>query len=325
VRYQHQNGQSVPVEVRDATTPDGRDSRQFARFRDDVARRTFLAAYDRTLAAWPRPPAQLDVETRYGSTHVLATGTQSGTPIVLLHATAVSSPSWFASIAALSEDRRVYAIDTIGDAGRSTQTSRIRGGDDMSPWLDEVLAELDLEKAHVVGLSYGGWLALNQARRSPDRLASITAFDPPGALGRPSSAFVIKILPDSLLAKFAKSDKALHRLIRLLNNGTLPAQPLLELSVAGLRTFRAQQPYPKRMSDDVLRMIDTPTLLLFCERSPVNRAERASERSRRLIADVETEVIPDAGHMLAVEKPELFTTRVLRFIHDVDTRHPSDE
>jgi pimeloyl-ACP methyl ester carboxylesterase len=106
---------------------------------------------------------------------------------------------------------------------------------DTSQWLDDVLAALDLDRAHLVGLSYGGWLALNQARRSPDRLASITSVDPPGALGRASVTFIIKILPDSLLAKFAKSDKALHRLLRLLNNGTPPAQRLLELSVAGLR------------------------------------------------------------------------------------------
>jgi pimeloyl-ACP methyl ester carboxylesterase len=83
------------------------------------------------------------------------------------------------------------------------------------------------------------------------------------------------------------------------------------------------------MTDDDLRMIDTPTLLFFCERSPVNHAQRAVERSRQLIANVETEVIPDSGHMLPVEMPEFFTTRVLRFIHNIDTRQhtnaPSEE
>ena len=100
-----QIGQSVLVEVRGPTTPKARDARQLGRFRDDVARRRFLTAYDNALAAWPTPPSQLDVETRYGTTHVLAVGPESATPIVLLHATAVSSPSWFASVAALSEDR----------------------------------------------------------------------------------------------------------------------------------------------------------------------------------------------------------------------------
>jgi pimeloyl-ACP methyl ester carboxylesterase len=264
---------------------------------------------------------QLDVETRFGSTHVLAAGPESGPTIVLLHAAAMSAPSWFASISALSKGHSVYAIDTIGDAGRSAQTARLRDGLDMSRWLDDVLAALDRERMHLVGLSYGGWLALNQACRSPGRLASIVSVDPPGSLGRPSLTFILRILPDGLLAKFAKSDKALYRLLRLLNNGTLPAQPLLDLAVSGLRTFRAQQPYPKRMTDDDLRMIATPTLLIFCERSPVNHAQRASQRARRFISNAETDVIVGAGHMLPVERPEVFATRILRFVERIDTLH----
>jgi pimeloyl-ACP methyl ester carboxylesterase len=221
-------------------------------------------------------------------------------------------------IAALSEDHRVFAVDTIGDAGRSTQTSRIRDGRDLALWMVDVLDALALDRVHLVGLSYGGWLALNQAHRATDRLASVTAADPPGALGRPRGSFVIRILPDSILASVAKSDRALHRLLRLLNNGTLPTQPLLELSVAGLRTFRAKLPYPKRMADDVLRTIDTPTLLLFCERSPVNNARRAMERSRHLVANVETGVVPGAGHMLPVEMPQFFASRVIDFVDTVD-------
>jgi pimeloyl-ACP methyl ester carboxylesterase len=67
-------------------------------------------------------------------------------------------------------------------------------------------------------------------------------------------------------------------------------------------------------------MVDTPALLLFRGRSPVNHAQRAWERSRRLIANVEVEVVPDAGHMLPVEMPDFFTTRVLRFIRGIDAR-----
>jgi hypothetical protein len=90
----------VPVEVRGPSTPKDRNARQLGRFRDDVARRKFLTAYDNALAAWSTPPSQVDVQTPYGTTHVLAAGREGGTPIVLLHATAVASPSWFASVAA---------------------------------------------------------------------------------------------------------------------------------------------------------------------------------------------------------------------------------
>jgi pimeloyl-ACP methyl ester carboxylesterase len=302
--------------------PQRGDARKLSRFRGDAAHRRFLTAYDAALTLWRTAPTQVDVETCHGTTHVLSSGASTGTPIVLLHAVAVASPMWFADITALSDGHPVYAIDTITDAGRSTQKARIRDADDMALWLADVLAALDLERVHLVGLSYGGWLALIQARHSPDRLASITSVDPPGAIGKPRATFVAKMVPDSVLAKFAKSDRALYRLLRLLNNGTLPARPVLDLSVAGLRTFRARQPFPKRMTDEELRGIHIPALLLFGEHSPVNHARRAAERSRRCIANAETEVVPGAGHMLPVEKPELFTRRVLSFINDIDAKGP---
>jgi pimeloyl-ACP methyl ester carboxylesterase len=299
--------------------------RGVGRFRNDVARRRYMTAYDSALATWPTRPQQLDVETRYGATHVLATapttsGPKSAAPIVLIHAVAVASPSWSANIAALAEYRPVYAIDTIGDVGRSTQTAPVRTAVAMASWLDDVLAALDLHGVHLVGLSYGGWVALNQAVRAPDRLSSVTAVDPVGAIGRGKTTFLLRIAPDAALASIAKSDAALRRLLRLLNNGALPDEPLLELSIAGLRTFRAKQPFPRRMSDDDLRAIHTPALLLFCGSSPVNHAVQAAQRSRSGIAAATSEVIPGAGHMLPIESPELFDVRLLDFIDEIDSR-----
>jgi pimeloyl-ACP methyl ester carboxylesterase len=75
-----------------------------------------------------------------------------------------------------------------------------------------VLGALHLSGVHLVGLSYGGWLALNQVHRSPNGIASVISVDPVGALGRAKTSFMIKIVPDSLLA-LAKSEKAIHRLM----------------------------------------------------------------------------------------------------------------
>jgi pimeloyl-ACP methyl ester carboxylesterase len=296
---------------------DHEKSRKLGRFRSAAARQRFLAAYDAALEYWPTAPDHQDVETAFGTTHVLMTGPTTGPPIVLLHAIAVSSPAWYADIAALSASHPVYAIDTITDPGRSSQSAPVRNGDDFAAWLAEVLRALRLDRVHLVGLSYGGWLALNQARHSSNGIASITCVDPVGALGRPKTTFMIKIVPDSLLA-LAKSQKAIHRLLGLLNNGAVPAQPLLELSVAGLRTFVAKQPFPKRMSDEVLRSITLPTLVLLCECSPVNDARRAAERARRCIPKVQVEVFADSGHMLPIEHPEQFTQRVLSFVDSLD-------
>ncbi len=300
------------------------EGRRIGRFRSPAAESRFLAAYDRALGSWPTAPEQLDVDTRYGPTHVLSCGGSTGVPIVLLPAIAVSAASWFGNVAALGAHHPVLAIDTIGDVGRSKQTTPIRDASELASWLDELLRELGARRVHLVGLSYGGWVALNQAVRVPDRIASVTSVDPPGAILRPRAKLMIQIAPDAILATVGKSDRALIRMLRLLNNGSVPTQPLLDLSVAGLRTFRGKQPPPRRLTDAQLSSIRIPTLVLFGSHSPLTNSARAAERLRHLVADVEVEVVPEGGHMLPVEKSDLFNHRVLQFIDAVDGVRDAD-
>jgi pimeloyl-ACP methyl ester carboxylesterase len=288
--------------------------RRISHFRDDAARTRYFRAYDDALAAWPAPPEQLDVETAFGTTHVHRCGAPTGTPIVLLHAVAVSSPGWYASVGALAARYPVYAIDTITDAGRSSQSAPVPDADGSSQWLDEVLAALDSGAVHLVGLSYGAWMALNHACRRPARLASVVAIDPPGALARGSARTALSMVPDAAMAKFARSDAALRRMLRRLNNGTLPDPPIVELAIAGLRTFVVRAPYPRRLADDQLRSVGVPTLLLLGGCSPVANAEVAAERARRLVPDIDVEIVADAGHAFPMQYPARFAERVLAFV-----------
>jgi len=297
--------------------------RHIGRFRDAAAQTRFEAAYDRALSAWPSPPSSREVDTPLGVTNILSCGASAGVPIVLLPAIAVSAASWFANAGPLGAQHPVVAVDTIGDVGRSRQTAPVRDGAAMSQWLDWVIDALGADRVHLVGLSYGGWVALNQACRSSDHLASVTAVDPPGAIVRTRARLMIEFAPDAVLAKVGKSDQALHRLLRRLNNGALPDQPLLDLSVAGLRTFIGKQPRPHRMSDAELASIDTPTCLLIGARSPLTDARRAVDRARGLIHNVDAEIVPNAGHMLSIENPTVFNERVLRFIGRIDETPPA--
>ena len=59
----------------------------------------------------------------------------------------------------------------------SVQDKPIRDADDETHWLDEALAGLGLEQAHLLGVSIGGWTAVNYAVRRPGRAASLTLLD----------------------------------------------------------------------------------------------------------------------------------------------------
>ena len=58
------------------------------------------------------------------------------------------------------------------------QEKPITGPEDEAQWLDETLAGLGLERVHLMGVSIGGWTAVNYAARRPGRAASLVLLDP---------------------------------------------------------------------------------------------------------------------------------------------------
>lgn len=61
----------------------------------------------------------------------------------------------------------MYAIDFLGDPGRSVVGERLRSVEDLMSWLSDVLGALGLESVAVVGHSYGAMVALAFAVRHP--------------------------------------------------------------------------------------------------------------------------------------------------------------
>src|ERR1700689_658739 len=145
----------------------------------DGAREKFVAAYERAFTLWPQPCEELDIETATATTRVHAYRPHpDGPPVVLL--SAFNAASWYPHVAALAKVGPVYGIDMPGDANPSVARAPMTPPASCAAWLDELLGQLSDRPAHLVGYSYGGWIAMNQAIRAPDRVASITLLDPAG-------------------------------------------------------------------------------------------------------------------------------------------------
>jgi pimeloyl-ACP methyl ester carboxylesterase len=138
-----------------------------------------MAAYEAMLGLWTVPYESVEVETTFGSTLINVTGPVDGPQLVLLHGAGLSSTAWFANIAGFSTKHRVYAVDVIGDAGKSIAEQLLEKRIDYAQWLREVLDTLNIEKCYLLGHSYGGWLTLNMALAYPERLSKIITVSRP--------------------------------------------------------------------------------------------------------------------------------------------------
>lgn len=290
------------------------------RYVSDAWRDRYFAACDAVYALGALALAEQDVETAFGTTRVYLYGpddpaARSRTPVVLVHGAGSCSAMWYPNTPDLSADRPVYAVDTPGDPGRSVQREPIHQPERAAQWLDETLAGLGLDRVHLVGISYGGWLALNQAHRRPERLASVTLLDP-GGLEKVGLRFFVWLFA-GLFASFAPRTLR-PRLAAWLEQPVLVMPELRTMIRTAVRAYRIRRPAPLPLSDAELSTIRTPLYLVLGKRSLLLHPERQMERVPRLIPGTRAEIITGTGHGPQIDHAQEMNRRMLNFMASVD-------
>jgi pimeloyl-ACP methyl ester carboxylesterase len=283
-------------------------------FRTPEGEAKFIAAYDAAMASWPVPYEEIDVESRFGTTHVVVSGPKAAaTPLVLLHGYMATLTMWSRNIAAFSKDHRVYAIDVMGQPSKSRPAEPIRSTADFVSWLTATLDALHLDRVVLVGMSFGGWLALNYAVAVPQRVQKLALLSPGGLLPMVRQFSVRGMLMVSLPTRLT-----VNSFFRWLGFTDRAYAGMLDLMYLGLTQFRmpieTARVMPAVVSDDALRTMTVPTLLLIGDQEVISDPVRALERARRLIPEFEGELVAGCRHDMCSTRHEIVDARMLEFL-----------
>jgi pimeloyl-ACP methyl ester carboxylesterase len=274
----------------------------------DAARQKFMAAYERAFALWPQPREEFDVETATATTRVHAyRPLPDGPPVVLL--SAFNAAGWYPHAAALAGNGPVYGIDMPGDANPSVPRALMTPPASCAAWLDELLAQLSDRPAHLVGFSYGGWIAMNQAIRAHGRVASITLLDPAG-LTKLDARFWWWLSISGLATLTPMPLR--RRLARWLDSPSMLQQELMTLMWAGTRGYRAEPKFPAILTDDELRAITVPVLLITGARSALITPKQARDRASHM-PHAQVAIVP--GSHGGFNRMDELNDRIAAFIH----------
>jgi pimeloyl-ACP methyl ester carboxylesterase len=271
-----------------------------------------IAAYEAVLEHWPVPYKELDLPTRFGTTHMIVSGPIEAEPIILLHGQDSSAISWIYNIANLSQAFRTYAIDTIGDIGKSKPIHLPNNREDYARWLLEIFDQLNLEQADLMGLSYGGFLAVNFTLAYPERVKRIVLLAPgiPN-FGPPTPQWANYGMPMVLLP----SRFTIKRFINgASTKGYSKEDPVYEQMIIGMTNMRNVLFMRPVFTDEELKRMIVPILLLVGDHEIMYEPEKALDRATWLIHYLQAELIPNAGHMLNSDQPELVDACVLKFL-----------
>ena len=248
--------------------------------------------YRTALEQWPVPSQQLTLTTGEGDTFVIASGQPQQPPMVLLHGSGSNSAAWMRDVAEWSRQHRVYAVDMIGEPGLSAPSRPALASDRYAAWLDDVWNGLGLQSASVVGISLGGWLALDFAVRRPHRVTSLSLISPSG-VGRQDPAFAIKAGLLLMLGEWGR------RKARALVFGRARIAPEPGRFLATI--FRHFRPRLERIpirTDTELASLRCPVQVIVGGTDVMLRSAETRDRMTRLVPQVRMTYLANEGHIL---------------------------
>lgn len=291
-----------------------RDTTPIGAWRSVEGRTTYLQAYDEVLAVMPEPARRVDVQTSYGSVHVARFGDAGGTPVLLMPGWGSGIPMWKDNLPALLGGRTVYALDALGDAGRSEQTVPLDSARAQADWVSQTIASLGLERVHVVGHSFGGWTAANLAVHHPEQVATLSLFDPVQTFSTFrwqiyawSIPATVPILPQSW------RDAALARIGGV--EEIDPSDPMTRMIDAGTQHYVSRRSFPAQLTDEELAGLSMPVYAAMAGDGAVLADPVAAvHRGEDLVPDIQITVWEGATHSLPMEDPARAGREVLAFL-----------
>ena len=282
----------------------------------------YLAAYEAAMRLWPVPYEEIELPSRFGMTHVVTSGPKDAPPLVLLHGYMANLTMWSPNIADWSKDYRVYAIDVMGQPGKSIPDPDEPIGDaaDLVTWLSETFNGLNLDRIFLVGMSYGGWLALNLAMTAPERVRKLVLLSPAASLQPLVRQFGLRVM----VMIFFPTRLTVNSLMGWMGIKDTPGDTLtrcvLDLGYLGVKHFRLQPEtahvMPGVFSDEELRALHMPVLLLIGENEVIYDPAKALDRARALLPNFEGELVPQSNHNMCASQCRIVDARVLDFLSD---------
>lgn len=280
----------------------------------------YLEAYDEEFERFPTPEETLDVRTDFGVVRVyrFAGADRSGedgedtAPLVLLPGRGSGSPVWTDNLPHLLPIADVYALDLLGEPGRSVQERPITSDADQAAWLDQTLEGLAEDRFHLVGMSFGGWSAMNLARHATEHLASVTALDAPFVFDDLPIGTVIRSIPVS----FSWAPQAWRESFSSYTAGGAEVQdlPVTRMIEAGMQHYSLKLPMPSRISEAEAFDLDVPVLALIAGRSIMHDPPTAIATAERTLGEESVRVYPEASHAINGEYPEEIAADIAQFV-----------
>lgn len=264
----------------------------------------------------------------------------NGEPLVLIHGSASDYRTWNAQQAELSKRFRAISYsrryhwpnEPIGEGADYSMLEHVRD-------LEELLHSLDAAPTHLVGHSYGAFIALLLAIQKPQLIRTLVLVEPPAITlfvsntPTPPEILILLLTRPRLAARIIQfgvqgvtpATKAFQHgdrdaALKAFGEASLSKETFHSLSPSRLEQVRANlieaellgSGFPP-LDTDQIRRIQIPTLLMNAQKSP-RIYHYLLDRIEELMPNTQRTEIPNASHIIHEDNAPAFTEALISFI-----------
>jgi pimeloyl-ACP methyl ester carboxylesterase len=261
-------------------------------YRTPEGKKKIMERYEQILTYWPVPCEMKSIATSFGDTFVIACGAETDKAVILLHGSAANSAMWMGDVMTLGKTRRVYAVDLIGEPGKSDESRPSPQGTNYGQWLRQVMDGLGLKKAAVVGNSLGGWMALSLASYAPERVESLVLIAS-GGLSPLRASFLFKTLLYAFTGEegIVKSNRLVYGDIEM------PEEVLAFGRLVGENFIPRAKGYGA-LPDSAFEKLDMPVLYIAGDKDSLLPTKKNAARLKSLVPHAKIRVLAGKPHAL---------------------------
>ncbi len=248
-----------------------------------------------------------------------------GSPVVLIHAGVAHLRMWDEQVEAWRDRHKVIRYDTRGWGRTFVEDVPFSNRDDLRAVMDH----FGIAKAHVLGLSRGGMIALDTCVETPERFLSLTwvagglrGFDV-------DDPRLVAIWPEMEKVEEAKDWPRLVEMeTQMWTDGPGQSADRVDPDVRrrmiewNTENYRAEQPanqptQPDVAAVEVLDRLTMPTLFIWGTLDELG-VLKAGEKLVAEVAGARSQVYEGVAHMVNLERPDEFNALVGGFLDEVD-------
>lgn len=269
-------------------------------YKSNDAKHEIICMYDEFVKKYEFVRSIL-IKTFRGQTHVLVCGEEKNPPLILLHGSGMNSSMWLGGLQEYAKYFRVYAIDIPGEPGKSFPTQMSLADTSYADWLHEVLTKLNVRKANVVGISLGGWMALNFAIKYPEDVNRLVLISPSG-IGKQKVSFLFYAILYGLMG-----EKGVEKLISKINGGKQLPPNMLRYQKCIRNGFQYRTGKIPIFRDEEIQNLAVPCSVIVGEKDIMLSSHDTIQRMKKLLPAAQMNCLEGEGHALVNVTKEVCT------------------